>query len=48
VLGISIVEGRGGAGMTSPQRFDQRGIISDKRERGWQGEPILSAKTPAG
>jgi hypothetical protein len=48
VLGVSIVERRRRAWMTGAQRFDQRGIISDERQRGWQWEPILSANEARG
>jgi hypothetical protein len=29
--------------MPGPQRFDQRGIVSNERQGGGQGEPILDA-----
>jgi hypothetical protein len=31
VFGVSIVERRRRAGMPGPQRFDQRGIVSNER-----------------
>ena len=43
VFGVSIVEGRRRARMPGPQRFDQRGIVSNERQGGEQGEPILDA-----
>jgi hypothetical protein len=37
VFRIPIVERRSGARMPGPQRFDQRGIVSNERQRGEQG-----------